>query len=325
MDVLVIGAGVIGLTTAVSLARAGLSVLVRTAEPPRLTTSAVAGAMAGGPVFAEPVEAARRWQRIGLEEFAKLAGDARTGVRIAMGRLVSRMGEGIPPWAERLPGFRPCTPEESAGFPVAFWISSPLVSMPPYLAYLVDLLAEEGGRIEVRPVAGLDEAAAEAPVVVNCSGLGARQLAADPEVRPVRGQHVVVENPGLHDFFYEGGAETEWTGYMPHRDRVVLGGTATADDWRKTPDPQQTEDILRRCAEIEPRLGTARVLAVEVGLRPSRPVIRVEEEAVAGARVIHNYGHGSVGVSMSWGCAAEVTEMVLSGGRPRATGAPSAW
>ncbi|GIH92638.1 FAD-dependent oxidoreductase [Planobispora siamensis] len=306
-DVLIIGAGVIGLTTAVCLAEGGLNVRVRTASPPRRTTSAVAGAMIGGPVFSEPLAAAVGWQRTSLEEFAALAGDPDTGVRVARGRLVSTLGEETPPWAKELPGFAPCAPDEHAGFPVAFWISSPLVDMPRYLGYLERRLAAAGGEIEVRPV----DALGGAPVVVNCSGLGARELAGDPGVRPVRGQHVVVENPGLDDFFFEGGFGTSWTSYMPHRDRVVLGGTSADGDGNTEPDPAQTEEILRRCAEVEPRLAGARVLGVEVGLRPGRERIRLEEERSGDSRVIHCYGHGGVGVSMSWGCAREVAGMLL--------------
>ena len=47
MDVLVIGAGVSGLTTGICLAEAGLSVTIRTAAPPGQTTSVAAGALWG--------------------------------------------------------------------------------------------------------------------------------------------------------------------------------------------------------------------------------------------------------------------------------------
>jgi D-amino-acid oxidase len=310
-DVLIVGGGVIGLTTAVCLVEQGLAVRVRTAHPARGTTSAVAGAMLGGPVFAEPHEAALRWHQVGMREFAILAARPDTGVHIAQGRLVSHLGREMPDWAPTLPGFRPCAPAEHAGFPVAFWISSLLADMPVYLDYLVDRFIAAGGDIDYRPVASLEEAAAEALVVVNCSGVYARHLAGDRHVHPVRGQHVVVENPGIDDFFFEGGAESAWTGYMPHRERVVLGGTAAAGDWSLTPDPGQTQQILRRCAAVEPRLARARVIEVGVGLRPGRPAIRLESESVGRTRLIHNYGHGGVGVSLSWGCARDVTEMIL--------------
>lgn len=313
-DIVVVGGGVIGLTAAVSLAEAGRCVHVWTAEIPRKTTSAVAGAMIGGPVFSEPLDTCTRWQRESFEEFTRLADDMRTGVRVARGRLVSRLDEGIPAWAESLPGFEALKPEDLPGFPMGFWITSPLVDMPPYLDYLVDRLCAAGGDIEIRNVASLDEAAAVTSIVVNATGVAALSLVRDDSVQPVRGQHVIVENPGLDDFLFEGGVETDWTSIMPHAERVVLGGVSQPGDWNLEPDDEQTEAILRRCIEVEPRLAGAKVLGVEVGLRPDRPSIRLDEEAVSGTRMIHCYGHGGVGVSMSWGCANDITTMVTKEG-----------
>ncbi|HEY9522988.1 MAG TPA: FAD-dependent oxidoreductase [Thermopolyspora sp.] len=310
-DVLVVGGGVIGLTTAVCLAEQGLRVQVRTAHQARDTTSAAAGAMLGGPIFAEPFEAALRWQQVGMREFGMLAEQPGTGVHIARGRLVSNLGRDIPEWAPALSGFRHATAAEHAGFQVAFWINSPLADMPVYLGYLADRFTGAGGDIRYQPVTSLWEAADEALIVVNCSGVYARRLAEDPYVHPVRGQHVVVENPGIEDFFFQGGADREWTGFMPHDDNVVLGGVAVAGDWNLAPDPRQTWQIMRRCAAVEPRLADARVLRVDVGLRPGRAAIRLEAQTIGRTRLIHNYGHGGVGVSMSWGCARDVTEMIL--------------
>ena len=47
-----------------------------------------------------------------------------------------------------------------------------------------------------------------------------------------------------------------------------------------------------------------------MGLRPSRTEVRLEEEFIGDTRVIHNYGHGGAGVTLSWGCADEVASIV---------------
>jgi D-amino-acid oxidase len=49
-----------------------------------------------------------------------------------------------------------------------------------------------------------------------------------------------------------------------------------------------------------------------VGLRPGRSTVRLEEAEPlsSGARVVHNYGHGGAGVTLSWGCAREVVTLV---------------
>ena len=49
---------------------------------------------------------------------------------------------------------------------------------------------------------------------------------------------------------------------------------------------------------------------MELGLRPARPQVRLEEEPIGTGRLIHNYGHGGAGIGMSWGCAREVEQMV---------------
>src|SRR5580693_10467584 len=85
MDVLVIGAGVCGLTTGICLAEAGLSVTIRTAAPPERTTSVAAGAL-WGLVRVGPPDRVLDWGRTGLEVMSKLAAEPGTGVRMASGR-----------------------------------------------------------------------------------------------------------------------------------------------------------------------------------------------------------------------------------------------
>jgi D-amino-acid oxidase len=131
----------------------------------------------------------------------------------------------------------------------------------------------------------------------------------DPAVRSVRGQHVVVENPGLEEFFMEEPAPS-WASWFPHGDHVVLGGNAEDDVWSLDPDPAVADEIVERCAAIEPRLAGARVIEHRVGLRPARPEVRVEGELIDSWRCVHNYGHGGTGVALAWGCAQDVRALV---------------
>jgi D-amino-acid oxidase len=228
------------------------------------------------------------------------------------GTLVSPRSD-LPPPRELFPGIE-MTPLDKVppGFALAVEVVVPLVDMSVYLDYLTARFEAAGGRIEIRRLASLDEAAREAPVVVNCAGVGARSLAGDPSVRASRGQHVIVENPGIDRFFMTPPLGSEWTAWHPHPDYVVLGGVAGGDDWSLDPDPDVAERILARCAAIEPRFADARVLEHRVGLRPERAAVRLEEERTGAARVIHNYGHGGSGVSLSWGCARDVTNLLRS-------------
>ena len=66
------------------------------------------------------------------------------------------------------------------------------------------------------------------------------------------------------------------------------------------------------CCAIEPRLRGAEILGHRVGLRPCRPEVRLESEPLGPFKSVlwHNYGHGGAGISMSWGCAAEITAAI---------------
>ncbi|KOX37252.1 MULTISPECIES: FAD-dependent oxidoreductase [unclassified Streptomyces] len=312
--VVVVGAGVAGLTTAVVLAEAGVSVHVIAEQVPGVTSLA-AGAM-WGPYLVEPKDKVNQWGQRSLEIFRKLAEDPSTGVRLTSGIEASRTAEAPPDWATALPGFRPCEPAElPAGFSVGYRFTVPLIDMPVYLAYLLRRLDIAGGTVERRRLASLADAT-PTPVIVNCTGLGARNLLLDPDLRPIRGQHVVVTNPGLTEFFSEDtGLSPDLLCFYPHGDTVVLGGTAIDGEGHLAPDDTAAASILARCAAVEPRLTGAPVLEHRIGARPTRAWVRVEAEWVEGGTVIlHNYGHGGAGVTLSWGCAEEAASLLTAGG-----------
>jgi len=231
-------------------------------------------------------------------------------VAIASGTLASSGGIAPPP--QLFPGVEVRRSEPPAGYAAGFRVTLPLIDMPRYLDHLAARVDAAGVPIELRPVDSLAEAAGEAPVVVNCAGVGARDLAADPALRSVRGQHVVVENPGLAEFFITEPFGPAWTSLFPHGERLVLGGLAQEDDWDPEPRTEDAEAILERCAAREPRVRDARILEHQVGLRPVRDVVRVEAETLGTARLVHNYGHGGTGVGLSWGCAREVVALVAA-------------
>ena len=309
-DVIVVGGGIIGLTTAVVLAERGARVRVWTRDPVERTTSAVAGAL-WWPYRIEPVVQARAWALQSLDVYEELATRSEpTGVRMVEGVLGEADIDRAETWAAaRLPGLRASTVEEYTG--TGLWARLPLIDMPAHLPWLRERLLKAGGAIEERTVSGFAEA--DAPVVVNCTGLGARELVADTSVRPVRGQLVVVENPGIRTWLTSTGADGEMAYFFPQPGRLVLGGTAEEDAWSLEPDPAVAEAIVRRCAALRPEIAGARVLEHRVGLRPARDSVRLEREVLPDGRLlVHNYGHGGAGVTVAWGCAQEAAGLAAA-------------
>lgn len=307
----VVGSGVIGLTTAVVLAEGGRRVRVWTREPAEGTTSAVAGGL-WWPYRIEPEESVGAWALESLTVYERLADrPGETGVRMVEGVHGGARLDGLGPWAARVPGLRASATAEYAGT-AGLWARLPLIDMPVHLRWLRERLAAAGGVVEERVVTEL--AAVDAPAVVNCAGLGARDLVPDPSLRPVRGQLVVVENPGVTTWVTSVDPVSAATSYLlPQPDGLVLGGTAEEDDWSTEPDPATAEAIVRRCARLRPEVAGARVLGHRVGLRPYRPSVRLERGSLPDGRtLVHNYGHGGAGVTVAWGCAREAARLAAA-------------
>jgi D-amino-acid oxidase len=310
-DALVLGGGVVGLSAAIRLQEAGKRVRIWAAEPPQRTVSAVAGAF-WYPYRAYPAERVDAWGRRTFGVLAALAQVPGTGVWMLPALELWRRPAPDPSWSGAVPDFRHARPGElPAGFADGWAFTVPTADMPAYLRWLETRFRAAGGVLERRRAASLAEARAACPRVVNCTGLGAREVAGDGTVVPIRGQVVRVENPGLRRILLDEEHPEGIVYVIPRSEReCVLGGTADEGAWDDVPDPRVAERILRACAELEPRLAGARILEHRVGLRPGRPAVRLEaEDFPDGTRVVHCYGHGGSGLTLSWGCAEEAAAL----------------
>lgn len=299
-DVVVVGAGVIGLTSAIRLREAGARVALVAAEPPAETVSAVAAAV-WYPTRTDPDPRVLAWAGETYDELARQAAAGVPGVVMRRTRMVVHASED-PWWARVVPHF------EDHGREWRFTV--PTVEMGPYLDWLVARLAGGGVVLERRRLRDLAEAAGLAPVVVNATGLAAGRLCADGAVYPARGRVVLVANPGLETSVRQEHHPGGMVYVHPRSRDVVLGGTFEPDEWDTGPDPRVAAGIVARCTALVPELAGAEVLGERAGLRPVRrggPRVGLDPEQLpGGARVIHNYGHGGAGVTLSWGCAASV-------------------
>ena len=305
--VLVVGAGVTGLSCAVRLLQRGHEVDVVARDLPLETTSAVAAAL-WYPYLAHPVERVTAWAHTTYAELARLAADPTTGVVLQPGTEVFRDPAPLPDWLAAVPEAR-TTSDVPPGYTAGWTFVAPVVEMPVYLGWLVSRIEALGGTITRRALPALPD---RAEVVVDASGLGARLLAEDPSVVPVRGQVLYVEQVGLDRWWLDAAGPTY---VVPRSEDVVVGGTEDHGAWDRRPDPDVAEALLRRAAALVPALRGARVLGHRVGLRPARPAVRLEETTTspAGSRLVHCYGHGGAGVTLSWGCADEVATVVGDG------------
>ncbi|MEJ2869163.1 FAD-dependent oxidoreductase [Actinomycetospora sp. OC33-EN08] len=309
-DAVVVGAGVVGLTSAVVLASTGHRVEVWTADDPAATASARAAGV-WTPLTLAPLASSLAWAEQSLQDLCGLARVAGSGVRMVEG-LTLRPADGtVPPLSRLSPDLRDADPDElPEGYTVGQRYRTPVTDMITYVPWLLRRLEAYGGRVRRRRVEDLAEPLAVAPVVVNAAGLAAAGLADDPTVRPVFSQYVVTENPGIDRLLVDTSNPRGWVSIIPHPDRVHLGGVRKAGRTDGRADRELAADVLRWCREIEPRLVDARMLRVDAALLPGRPTMRVELERRDDGVVAHAYGHATAGVTFSWGAAREVARLV---------------
>jgi D-amino-acid oxidase len=171
----------------------------------------------------------------------------------------------------------------------------------------------------MRELTSLSEALEHADIVIDCAGLGARELVPDPSMFPIRGQLMHVANPGIEHVFLDEHHAEGIAYVVPRGDDCVLGGTVDEDDEDLVGRSDDASRILQACGAMEPALLRAPRLADVVGLRPGRATVRLEAERPGEALVVHDYGHGGAGVTLSWGCALEVVDLVQQFANERAS------
>lgn len=330
MHVTVVGAGVIGLTTALTLEEHGHRVRVVAAARGADTTSAVAGAV-WFPYRVGPPHRVTGWAlrtRRWLEHLANTTPEA--GVDILTGFEIAGDDGTTRPWWSAAPtmegdtlapkreraGSQPARDEDGiaveyvpapiAGEPHGWKFTAPRVQPSLFLPYLESKLREP---IEQRVV--IDLAAEAGDVVVNCTGLGARELVGDDLLYPLFGQLVIAEIGDVDPTVtVTDDRDPDRIFYViPRRDELVLGGCSIPYPPGDMPrlDPGIRERILAQAARLGLPIGAVRT--ERVGLRPYRATVRLERDA-ADPRIIHNYGHGGAGFTLCRGCAEDVVALL---------------
>lgn len=314
LTVAVVGAGVIGLSCAHEVAKAGHDVVVVHVDEPADRVSEVAAAM-WFPYRTEESAASLSWSRKGFARFAELVNNSETGVDMVSGVVVERFPASRA-WTKALSKYRPAyTDELPSGAMSGTKTVVPVVTTSVYLKWL----REECGRLGVHfvpakldSIAAVENAMGSSPdVVVVAAGLQSPSLLGDDtESYPIRGQVVRLANPGLSDWILDDDNPEGVTYIVPRRDDVVCGGSTEVGSWDRAHDPELEAAILRRVTALVPALEGQPILSRAVGLRPGRPAVRLEEINGHPWPVIACYGHGGAGITLSWGSAEEVAAII---------------
>jgi D-amino-acid oxidase len=307
--VAIIGGGVSGLTCGVLLAERGYRTAIFAKETGQKTTSAVAAAV-WYPYDAEPAENVIAWALDTYKVLVNLSGELRTGVSMMELRQFSRAGEiQIPDWAHPL-GASAISTAPSSLFGSGFALTVPLMDTTIYLDYLANRFLAAGGSITANvSFEKLEDVDDEFLLVINCAGMGARELAHDVDLEPHRGQVAIVPKIDLGCAIVCDDPPLMYA--IPRANDCVFGGTNELSDDRDI-DPAVTSRIVAECSRVL-KISNPQVLAERVGLRPFRKSgVRLERDRLRDGRtVIHNYGHGGAGFTLSWGCAREVVNLAL--------------
>ena len=311
----IIGAGVSGLTCGVVFAEREWDATIFADETGQETTSGAAAAV-WFPYDAEPADKVIPWSLITYERLRELAGDSQSGVSTIEIRQFTRAREiPIPGWAKDL-GAHPISviPSEVEGsltipaFPSIFSdgyaLTVPLIDTTIYLDYLANRFYTTAGRIESAHISKAEEIPRDFGLIINCAGIGARELVHDSELEPHRGQVAIVPKLELAQAIVCDDAPLMYA--IPRAHDCVFGGTNSISDNRESSSADTTA-IVSECSRVL-GIDPPRVLAEKVGLRPFRESgVRLEPEKLGDGRtVIHNYGHGGAGFTLSWACAEEV-------------------
>ena len=320
----IIGAGVSGLTCGVVFAERGYRTAIFAKDIGQQTTSGAAAAV----WFPYHVEPAERVIPLALDTYQVLFDLARypeSGVSIIESRQFLRTGEiEIPDWAIPLgasvirppsvmsSGVETCVAANSSVFKSGFSLPVPLMDTTIYLDYLTARFRKAGGEIHANvSFEELEAVDTKFDLVINCAGIGARELVHDVDLEPHRGQVAIV--PRIESLSCAVVCDDAPLMYaIPRTNDCVFGGTNEVSD-KLAADPATTSRIVAECSRVL-NIDKLPVLAERVGLRPfRRSGIRLECDRLRDGRtVVHNYGHGGAGFTLSWGCAREVLEVATS-------------
>ncbi|KAI1386552.1 FAD dependent oxidoreductase [Hypoxylon trugodes] len=347
-NIVVIGAGVSGITSAYLLSQQKDNVITVVARHmPGDYDIEYASPWAGANVLPMATKKNSWWERRTWPEMKRLATEVpEAGIHLQKSRVYRRQKDieklrkggysfdGLfeeNPWYSSLfDDFRELSKDElPEGMASGCEFGSVCINVMLYLPWLLGKCRANGvvfrrGHLKhVSEAASLSHTGGKVDVVINTTGLMASKLGGvmDSNVVPVRGQVVVVRNEAPYMVTKSGTEDADdEVCYIMMRAAgggTILGGTYQKGNWESQPDPNYAMRIMRRAIEMMPELTNGKgvkgldIVRHGVGLRPYRNGgVRIEKEKIDGVWVVHNYGHAGWGYQGSYGCAEDVVKLV---------------
>jgi D-amino-acid oxidase len=245
--VAVIGAGVMGLSTARLLQEAGFPVTIYAAAVPPDTTSNIAGGQFHPYAVFRDEEVTPEFRTqfaraldYSWRRFQIMVGDD-YGIRWLPTYVETDTSESMP--VANFPPINRLLTQAEHPFPLqnVLRYDTMYVETGRYLRQMMRDVQIAGGKFEVRKFATpADIASLPEALVFNCTGLGSRDLFNDQDLHPARGQLAILEPQPEIQYAVTGGP-----GYMfPRPDGIILGGTFELDQWDATPQPDTIAHII---------------------------------------------------------------------------------
>lgn len=317
-EVAVVGAGIIGLSSALAIQRElpAARVTIVADRFDRDTTSIGAGGIFVPTSLGADADTFNMWASDGAKHFYDIAfseESGTSGVNLITGYEVMNKLK-TPEWfpymlyaAEMndalLQRFSPY-------YRFGYVFTTVIVEGPKYLPWLMKRFKDNGGQVIERKIQSFEELHGKYDVVVNCTGLGSKELLHDLDLHSARGHIVRVSAPWIKHFVHTDDGKY----ILPSSETVAIGGFKQMGRTDMAPVASEGRNIWTSMKERFPALEGSKILYDWIGLRPMRSKVRLEKETLnfkgKQMQVIHNYGHGSFGISLSWGTGVHVARIL---------------
>jgi len=355
-NILVIGAGVVGLTTAICIKKAGYNVKIVAESNASTLTSNVAGALwewppavCGAHGAPRSIKRSKEWCMTSYDKFKEMSAELNaedTGIylrdvyfyfkypiesREKDLEKMQEIAENVDGFARGLDIVKPTIDLNfQGGIKDAYKHMAPMVNTDVYMKWLFNQAMEMGCEFVQEKIPGnvvINEAELRqkytADAIINCTGLGSIDSAGDNTMFPLRGSLVRVEDKeGLiedaHCISHDDSTtdEQDIIFIVPRgkNNIVVLGGLTQQNQWSTDMSldmpiiKQMRDGCLSFLKELQ-QLPIDTSEPVRSGVRPLTQQ-NVIVERVPDTNIIHNYGHGGSGVTLSWGCAEEIVALL---------------